>query len=87
MDPRVPELHHLVNQLLGLKADAVIQAADLLMVDTELLTPEVIHRAFGHLTADLPSPLRATLHDLGRLLEGNLPTDDIVPLKLYSPTG
>jgi hypothetical protein len=70
-----------------MRATSIVAASDLLMTDTAALTPEVVHRAIGLLSVDLPSPLRATLHDLGRLLEGNLPTDDIVPLKLYSPTG
>jgi hypothetical protein len=87
MDPRLPELHQLICRLVHLKVDLLRQAADLLMVDTELLAPMAIHQALDCLTADLPSPLRATLVDLGRLLEGGLPIDDIAPLKIYSPTG
>lgn len=92
MDPRVPELHQTVCRFLIERATNLQSACDILTAHrSEDLTHGQVRAAIDHLEADLPSPLRATLFDLARLLSGALPTDDIVAppkrLKIHIPEG
>lgn len=92
MDPRIPELHQAVCRFLIERATNFQVACDILTSSPSRdLTHEQVMDAIRILEADLPSPLRATLFDLGRLISGVLPTDDIVAppkrLKLHIPEG
>lgn len=92
MDPRIPELHQAVCRFLVERATNFQLAIEILTAErSENLTHEQVRTAIEHIEADISSPLRATLFDLGRLVSGSLPTDDIVAppkrLKIYIPEG
>jgi hypothetical protein len=91
MDPRTPELHQAVVEYMLRRVGTYARVADILNVPTDRLSAADILKAIELIEPDLPSPLRATMFDLGRVLSGTLPTDDIaVPpphLKIYAPEG
>jgi hypothetical protein len=91
MDPRIPEFHGAVLRILAERVETYGKVAALLDTPSSFLTHDRIVEAVELLEADLPSPLRATLFDLGRLLSGALPTDAIAAppprLKVYAPEG
>jgi hypothetical protein len=89
MDPRVPEFHQAVCHFLIRRIETLGKAVDLLAGPSDELTVSKVNEAIDHIESDYPSPLRATLFDLGRILSGALPTEDIVAppprLKIHVP--
>jgi len=79
MDPRIPELHQAALRMLVARAVGLEDACAILTAaPSERLTADAVKQALACLEAESPSPLRATLFDLARLISGVLPTDDVI---------
>lgn len=78
MDRRVPEFHQCIVRLLVARSVHLEDACAILTATaSEGLTAEAVRAALACLDADATSPIRATLCDLGRILAGTLPTEEV----------